>query len=47
MPRHARDTRTDAERAADEFDRLIQESEQRAEEKRETHTYPYDLDEEV
>jgi hypothetical protein len=44
MPRHAKDERTEAERKADEFDALIRASEQRAAEKREAHTYPYDLE---
>lgn len=45
MPRHATDPQTDAQRAGEEFDALIRESEQRAAEKREAHTYPYDLEE--
>jgi hypothetical protein len=45
MSRHTEDSRTDAERLAEEFDRQLAESEQRAADKRETHTYPYDLEE--
>jgi HSP20 family molecular chaperone IbpA len=50
MSRHASDPRTDAERTdaervGEEFDELLRQSEQRAQEKRETHTYPYDLEE--
>ncbi|MEU1254807.1 hypothetical protein ABZ445_16155 [Streptomyces chartreusis] len=47
MPRHAKDERTDAKRAGDEFNDLIRESERRADEKRETRTYPYDLEEDA
>lgn len=45
MARHAHDPQTDAERAGEEFDEILRESEQRAQEKRETRTYPYDLEE--
>ncbi|WP_406161020.1 hypothetical protein [Streptomyces canus] len=45
MPRHANDPQSDAERAGEEFDQILRASEQRAEEKRETRTYPYDLEE--
>lgn len=45
MPRHANDPQTDAQRAGKEFDEILRASEQRAAEKRETHTYPYDLEE--
>ncbi|MEU1200140.1 hypothetical protein ABZ446_28495 [Streptomyces sp. NPDC005813] len=44
MPRHAKDTRTAAQRAGDEFDELLRASERRAQEKRRTRTYPYDLE---
>lgn len=45
MPGHAKDCRTAPERAGEEFDELIRKSEERAAQERETHTYPYDLEE--
>jgi hypothetical protein len=45
MSRHAKDEETDAQHLADQFDALVRQSEQRAAGKRETRTYPYDLEE--
>jgi len=45
MPRHAKEERTDAQRAGEEFDALIESSEQRAQEKRDAGRHPYDLEE--
>lgn len=45
MTRHAKDTRTDAERAGDEFDALIKASEERADRKRAAREYPYGQEE--
>lgn len=45
MPRHANDPQTHAQRAGEEFDEILRDSEQRAQEKREAHEYPYDLEE--
>ncbi|MYR43090.1 hypothetical protein [Streptomyces sp. SID5910] len=47
MSRHAKDPRTDASRAGEEFDDLFRTSTQRAEEKRAAGRYPYDLPEVV
>ncbi|MEU3729978.1 hypothetical protein AB0E81_11295 [Streptomyces sp. NPDC033538] len=44
MSRHAKDSHTDAQRLADEFDAQLRESERRADEKRAVGQYPYDLE---
>lgn len=45
MSRHAKDSRTTAQCAGEEFDELFRRSQQRAEEKRQARRYPYDLEE--
>lgn len=44
MPRHAADPQTDAQRAGEAFEALFRASVQRAQAKRESRTYPYDLE---
>ncbi len=45
MSRHARNSRSESKRLADEFDAQLRESERRADEKRAARQYPYDLEE--